>query len=154
MPDVLETEDAGGLEDDASEPRPPAGHAASAAPRVGPHIWWFGLVTVGLVAAGMTLFVYKRGLPAELTAIPHLDKALHFGVAGSLAFFLDGVLRRRALRVGTGSIPMAAVLLLVPAAIEEFLQRYSPHRSSSLADFAADVAGVAFFIWLSRRLER
>ncbi|MBX3197178.1 MAG: VanZ family protein [Labilithrix sp.] len=136
MPDVLGTEDAGGL----------------ARPRIGLAVWWFGLGATALVAASLTLIVYREGLPERFVAIPQLDKALHFGMAGSLAFFLDGVLRRRALRIGRRSVPLAAVLLLVPAAIEEFLQRYSVHRSSSLADFAADVAGVALFIWLSRRI--
>lgn len=141
MPDALGTDDAGGL-------------AEGAPPRVGPVVWWFGLGATSFVAACSTWIVYREGLPERFAAIPELDKALHLGMAGALAFFLDGVLRRRALRVGRSSVPLAAVLLLVPAGIEEFFQRYSVHRSSSLGDFAADVAGVAIFIWLSRRIGR
>ena len=71
-----------------------------------------------------------------------------------VSFFLDGALRRRMIRIAGLAVPLAAVLFLVPAGIEEFLQRYSIHRSSSLGDFAADVAGVAVFVWLSRRVGR
>ena len=79
---------------------------------------------------------------------------LRFGLGGALAFALDGVLRRRMLRIGPIAAPLAAILVLVPAGIEEFLQRYSINRTSSFGDFAADVVGVSFFVWLSRRLGR
>ena len=123
-------------------------------PRIGAGPWWLGLGATSLFAAVMTLIVYSEGLPAPFTAVPHFDKALHFGISGMLSFFLDGVLRRRMVRVAGIAVPLAAVLFLVPTAIEEFLQRYSIHRTSSLGDFAADVAGVACFLWLSRRIGR
>lgn len=105
-----------------------------------------------LIAASLSLVSYAEGLPFD--RVPHLDKAVHFGLGGALAFFLDGVLRRRMLRIGPTAVPLAAALVLVPAGIEEFLQRYSINRTSSFGDFAADVAGVAFFVWLSRRVSR
>ena len=123
-------------------------------PRIGAALWWLGLGATTLFAAALTLIVDDEGLPAAFATVPQLDKALHFGIAGMLTFFLDGVLRRRMIRVAGIAVPLAAVLFLVPAGIEEFLQRYSIHRSSSLGDFAADVAGVAFFVWLSRRVGR
>lgn len=126
--------------------------ATSAPPRIGPVVWWLGLGTSVLVAASLSLVSYAEGLPFD--QLPQLDKAVHFGMGGALAFFLDGVLRRRMLRVGRLALPLAAVLILLPAGIEEFLQRYSIYRTSSFGDFAADVAGVAFFIWLSRRIGR
>lgn len=121
-------------------------------PRVKPAVWWLGLVGSGIVAASLSLVSYAVGLPFD--ELPHLDKVVHFGLSGALAFFLDGVLRRRTLRVGPLALPLAAALVIVPAGIDEYLQRYFIQRSSSLADFAADVAGVAFFVWLSRRVER
>jgi hypothetical protein len=126
--------------------------APDVAPRIGPAIWWFGLLGSGLVAAVLSLVSYSEGLPFD--RVPHLDKVVHFGLGGALAFFLDGVLRRRMLRVGPIAAPLAALLVLLPAGIEEFLQRYSINRTSSWADFAADVAGVSFFVWLSRRVSR
>lgn len=116
--------------------------------------WWLGLGATSLFAAVLTLIVYEEGLPAPFTAVPQADKALHFGLSGMLTFFLDGVLRRRMVRVAGIAVPLAAVLFLVPAGLEEFLQRYSVHRSSSFGDFAADVAGVTIFLWLSRRVGR
>lgn len=96
---------------------------------------------------------YTNGFPYWFDYIPHLDKMLHFTGYGAVAFFLDSVLRRRTLRLGSVHVPLSAVLLLVPAAIEEYVQRYFEHRSSSIFDFGADVAGVVVFIWLSRRFD-
>jgi len=121
-------------------------------PRIGRAVWWFGLAGSAIVAAVLSLVSYTEGLPFD--QLPHLDKVVHFGLGGTLAFFLDGALRRRMLRIGPVAAPVAAILVLLPAGIEEFLQRYSIHRSSSLGDFAADVAGVSFFVWLSRRVSR
>ncbi|HVH44061.1 MAG TPA: VanZ family protein [Labilithrix sp.] len=132
----------------------PDAETAPGKPRIGPTIWWLGLAASGLVAATLSLDAYVEGLPPVFEEIPHLDKTLHFALAGVLTFFLDGVLRRRMIRLGPVSVPLAAVLFLVPAAIEEFLQRFSVNRSSSVGDFAADAAGVAFFVWLSRRVGR
>ena len=128
------------------------GDAPALSPRIGPAVWWFGLLGSGLVAAVLSLVSYSEGLPFD--QVPHLDKAVHFGLGGALAFFLDGVLRRRMVRVGPLAAPLAALMVLVPAGIEEFLQRYAINRTSSLGDFSADVAGVTVFVWLSRRVSR
>ena len=119
-------------------------------PRIGPVVWWLGLAATALVALALSLVAYSKGL--TFFGIPQGDKAVHIGIGGALAFFLDGVLRRRTIALGALRVPVAALLILVPAAIEEFLQRYSPNRSSSIADYLADVAGVAFGVWLSRRV--
>lgn len=135
--------------------RPDAGGADPPRPRaerIGRPVWWLGLVTSVLVAGGLSIEAYSAGLSLLFDRVPQSDKAFHFGVGGALAFFLDGVLRRRMLRVGSVALPAAAVLLLVPAGIEEYLQRYSINRTPSFADFAADVLGVTFFVWLSRRV--
>ena len=130
------------------------GALAKSGPRIGRKVWWLGLGTSVLTAAALSMNAYAVGLPPIFEEIDNLDKALHFSLAGVLAFFLDGVLQRHMIRVAAIALPLSAVLLLVPAGIEEFLQRYSVNRSSSFGDFFADVAGVAVFIWLSRRLDR
>lgn len=118
---------------------------------VHPWKWWAGFVAVGVFAVFMTRLAYREELPAVL-GVRGVDKLAHFGTAGALAFFLDGALRRRRLPIGGGlGVPLAAAVLLVPIGIEEFLQRYATFRTSSLGDFAADVAGVIVFITLSRR---
>jgi hypothetical protein len=120
--------------------------------RIGPLVWWLGLGTTCLVTLAVSLVAYREGL--AYFGIPQADKAVHISIGGALAFFLDGVLRRRTVDVGRLRIPVAALLILVPAAIEEFLQRYSPNRESSFADYAADLVGVALGVWLSRRVDR
>jgi VanZ family protein len=68
-----------------------------------------------------------------------------------LAFFLDGAL---ALKPLTGSVRLAPVLVLACAGIEEYAQRFSPRRTSSWSDFAADAVGVALFSWMAGRVYR
>jgi hypothetical protein len=117
-------------------------------------VWWLGLAATVLVAVVGSAIAYLEGLPAFVQGVPHLDKACHFGVLGAIAFFLDPITRRRSIRVGQAiHLPVAAILILVPAGVEEYLQRFSANRSSSLGDFIADASGVVFFIWLSRRVD-
>ena len=114
--------------------------------------WWTGLLLVSALAAYLSSRAYAEGLPELFRIVPHFDKVVHFTIAGLLAFFLDGALRRRTLFAGSRvAVPLAAVAILAPAAVEEYLQRYSTRRTSSLWDFAADLAGVVVFVTLSRR---
>lgn len=116
-----------------------------------PWRWWLGFFLVVGVAAYLTWLAYAGGLP-ELFDRPYVDKLAHFAVAGLLAFFLDGALRRRPLSVaGRAVVPLSAACVLAPVGIEEYLQRFGELRNSSLMDFAADVAGVVVLIPLSRR---
>jgi hypothetical protein len=113
--------------------------------------WWTGFGFVVAVGLGMSCVAYTDGLPAMFNG-RGIDKAVHFTLAGLLAFFLDGALRRRTLFAERGiPIPVAAIAVLLPAAIEEYFQRYSELRTSSVWDFAADLAGVFVFTRLSRR---
>lgn len=117
-----------------------------------PSKWWSGFVAVATFATFMTGLAYFEELPAVF-GVTGFDKAAHFGTAGLLAFFLDGALRRRTLSIGGRvAVPLAGAIVLVPAGLEEFIQRYATYRTSSILDFAADVAGVVVLIPLSRRL--
>ncbi len=114
--------------------------------------WWTGFGVILSIAACLSMLAYGEKLPAMLNLVPQFDKAMHFTVAGLLAFFLDGALRRRALfEASRFSAPVAAVVILLPAALEEYAQRFTSTRASSLWDFAADLAGVVVLIPLSRR---
>lgn len=75
---------------------------------------------------------YSGGLPG-FAARHGVDKVLHATAAGTLTFFLARVLAGRAW--------LAAALVLVPLAIDEYMQRYSPLRSSDWGDLAADAVG-------------
>ena len=114
--------------------------------------WWTGLAVVTAAALWLTQRAYLHGLPVFLNTIWQSDKALHFVIAGLLAFFLDGALgRRAAFVIARRAVPLAAVLVLVPTAIEECLQALSALRTASFWDYAGDVVGVLVFIPLSRR---
>lgn len=115
--------------------------------------WWTGVVLIFGGAACLTLLAYREGLPDFIQRVPQSDKIVHFGIGGLLAFFLDGALRRRnAFTIAGVAIPLAALTVLVPAGLEEYLQRYSVHRTSSIWDFFADLLGVVVVLALSRRV--
>ncbi len=116
--------------------------------------WWVGFALAVAIALALSAAAYTERLPAAINAVDQSDKAIHFLVAGLLAFFLDGALARRDIPLAGARLPLGATLVLTPAAIEEFLQRFSTTRESNVWDFAADVAGVALFTWCSRRLGR
>ena len=107
--------------------------------------WWAGFVVVSAVALYLTFRAYQEGLPSVFRH-DGVDKVVHFWIAGLLALFMNGGLGRR---VVFGRVPLAAVLVLVPTGLEEIAQGFSVHRTSSIWDYAADVAGVFVFLWLS-----
>lgn len=121
-------------------------------PRPPRWIWWAGFVAFGALALGLTALAYREMLPGIVRS--H-DKGAHFLLAGALVFFLDGVLRRRALPLGRrAALSVAWIAVLVPAGIEEYLQRYATFRTSELGDYLADVAGATVCLWLSRLVDR
>jgi VanZ family protein len=117
--------------------------------------WWIALAVVVAAAGCLTVLAYREGLPEIFQRIPQFDKVVHFSVGGLLAVFLDGALRQRtAFTIAGVAVPLAALVVLVPAGIEEYLQRYSVHRTSSIWDFVADLLGVVVLLSVSRRVRR
>jgi hypothetical protein len=110
--------------------------------------WWTGFAITAALAVGLTVLAYREELPSSFVT-GYRDKIWHFSLSGLLTFFLDGALRRRGIGPG-GRIPLAPLLILLPAGLEEYLQRYATFRTSSFGDLAADAAGVVVFLWLSR----
>jgi VanZ family protein len=53
-------------------------------------------------------------------------------------------------RMGRWSIPLALLLPLLMASLEEVAQHWSPVRSADLGDWLSDLTGMLFFWWLSR----
>lgn len=112
------------------------------------------------LALVVTLMAYLDYLPQHLLAWPNADKALHFLLFGLIAFWLNLWLRGRMLRVGgrlMGKHALLPVAVLVPFLLalgEESMQAFSPLRTASTADLAADLAGLTFFWGLSTMLLR
>ena len=110
-----------------------------------------GLAAHVTLVVAISIGAYTGLLPVHVPQIPNLDKLGHALLIGGIGFFLDGALDHRKL---WGTPSLAAVAVLTVAGVEEYLQRFSPRRSSDIMDFAADVVGVCFFVWLSRRVDR
>lgn len=100
----------------------------------------------------ISIGAYTGALPTSLPDFPGFDKLGHAILIGGLAFFLDGALGQRRLVAGLPFPRLGPAVIVVAAGIEEYLQRLSPRRSSDVWDFVADVVGVCFFAWLSRRV--
>ncbi len=105
------------------------------------------------LAVLVTLMAYLDYLPRHLLAWPNADKVLHFLLFGLIAFWLNLWLRGRMLRVGGYALaPIAVLIPFVLAVSEEMVQAFSPLRTTSVADLAADLAGLIFFWGLSTLL--
>ena len=104
-----------------------------------------------LLVVAISIAAYAGLLPRWIGAIPHFDQVCHFILFGLIAFFLDGALRGRGVLRAHWFPPLAAVIVLGVAGVDEIAQRLSTRRTSDWADFAADVAGVCALVWLSRR---
>ena len=110
------------------------------------------LARAAFVLAAAAVAVGSLTPAAEMPAIEVSDKVQHFGAYAGLAFL--AVLAWPQARLMTG--PVMSVILAGPAI--ELLQLLVPGRSASLADAAADLAGVAvgwvLASWLQRRFPR
>ena len=104
------------------------------------------------VVAVVTQIAYLDILPLRLLAWPMADKVLHFILFGLVVFWLSLWLEGRMVRWGRWFIPLALLLPLLIASLEEIAQYWSPLRTASLKDWLSDLAGMLFFWWLSRQV--
>jgi undecaprenyl-diphosphatase len=94
---------------------------------------------------------YLDILPFHLLRWPLADKVFHFLLFGAVVFWLNLWLKGRKLQLGRGFIPLAILLPLTIAIVEEAAQLLSPLRTADLTDLTSDLAGMFFFWWLSLR---
>jgi VanZ family protein len=71
---------------------------------------------------------------------------------GLVVFWLSLWLEGRVVQLGRWLIPLALLVPLTIASLEEVAQAWSPQRTASLEDWLCDLAGMLFFWWLSRRM--
>jgi undecaprenyl-diphosphatase len=128
----------------------PSGQRGPAARR---WLLWPQLAVVVVV----TQMAYLNLLPRKLLTTPGVDKGLHFSLFGLAAFWLHHWLAAGRLARVWPSRAIVALAVALPfslAAIEEYLQRLSPLRSSDLTDLASDLGGMLVFAALSAALLR
>lgn len=113
------------MSQDTGEPRPP----------FAPFLAALGLVAVGSCAA-------YAGLMPSFVGEVGLDKVLHAGMGFTLTLLLARALGGRRW--------LAAVLVFLPVAADEYLQRFSSARTSDWNDLLADVVGIAVAVGLTR----
>jgi VanZ family protein len=95
------------------------------------------LWTVGVLAVAVTsLLPESNGFVKACEDLPFTDKALHFSAYAGLAFLAGVAYRGKQLTT-------ALVFLVLMGLALEFGQKMSPGRSTDVADFAANSAGVA-----------
>lgn len=116
---------------------------------------WFrialGVYSIFLSTIGTLAYIGR--LPGILVIVPHHDTLGHVVLIGTFSLLLDGSLSFRPLPVlNWWPVGLGPVLVLVAAGAEELLQALSANRSSTLSDFAADLAGIFFFALLARIL--
>lgn len=103
------------------------------------------------LATLVTQMAYLGILPFYLLQWPYADKVFHFLLFGAISFWLNLWFRGRKMRLLKWSIPLAILLPLAIASLEEVAQSFSPLRTADITDFASDLAGMLFFWWLSNK---
>jgi VanZ family protein len=98
-----------------------------------------------LVVVALSVAAYSGRIPSFVTG-HGIDKVLHATMGATLTFLLARLFRGRAV--------LAALLVLAPLAADEYLQRFSPMRSSDWGDLAADVMGALLAVAIHRALSR
>ncbi|WP_405131600.1 VanZ family protein [Paenibacillus sp. FSL H8-0317] len=87
-------------------------------------------------------------------------KSAHLFVYAVLAMLVYGGLRYRRIRIMTCIVVALAVVLII-ASIDEYIQQFSPNRTSSIRDVGLDLlggcCGIAVYAWLlsiTRRIRK
>lgn len=100
----------------------------------------------------VTQMAYMGLLPLAVLRWPLADKVLHFVLFGAVVFWLNLWLNGRTVKWGWLIIPVAILLPLSLALLEEGLQHFSPLRTADPFDLASDVAGMLFFWGISLKV--
>ncbi len=112
---------------------------------------WLLWPQIGFVIV-MTQMAYLDILPKSLLAWPNSDKVIHGLFFGAVVFWLTMWWPERWIQVGRWRVPLAIVVPISLAMVEEIVQAYSPLRTGDLLDLSADLVGMVTFWWLSRRV--
>ncbi|MEM7535250.1 MAG: phosphatase PAP2 family protein [Chloroflexota bacterium] len=100
----------------------------------------------------VTQMAYMDILPLHLLRWPYADKVMHFLLFGLIVFWLNLWLNGRTVKLFNIALPIAVIVPLTLATIEEGFQHFSPYRTLDMLDLLCDVTGMLFFWWLSAKL--
>lgn len=116
--------------------------------------WQAGLLAqTALIGVALQLG-YRQRAPVDLIHIANADKGLHAVLIGAIAFWANLVLEGRAWRIWRVAVPMAIVVPLALAAVEEWAQGLTPWRHRDELDLLADAIGLGLFWSLSELVRR
>ena len=116
--------------------------------------WQAGLLAqTAVISAGLQLG-YRQRAPVDLIHIANADKGLHALLIGAIAFWANLVLEGRAWRVGRVAVPVAIIVPLALASVEEWAQGLTSWRHRDGFDLLADAIGLGLFWSLSELVRR
>lgn len=99
----------------------------------------------------VTEMAYLNLIPRVLQTLPYFDKSMHLLGFGAVTFWLN-LWWAPHLSPRSQIAPLAILLPLAFAIVEESLQSLSPYRTFDLWDLASDLVGIVFFGWVSQQL--
>jgi hypothetical protein len=111
--------------------------------------WRTGFWSVLAACVVASCLAYAGVMRLAVPGVPHVDFVGHLVFMALLSFFADGLLGHRAV---LGPVRWGPLLVLLAAATDEVLQRYSANRSSTWSDFVADLIGVTLTTLLASRI--
>lgn len=124
----------------------------TAPPGSKPFIWPWFLWPQLAIAFLATLMAYLGILPTHLLRWPYADKVIHFVLFGALAFWLNLWLRGRTIQIRDWAVPVALLILIAAAIVEESLQGLSSLRTLGWGDLLSNILGLVVFWWLSQQV--
>src|SRR5690349_10965479 len=111
-------------------------------------VWQFVLVIYVIILGLISAAAYTGRLHvAAIVGRSQADKLIHFVLLGGASFLArraSGDARMRLLNLPLGCFIVGAI-----ATTDEFAQAFSPLRTFSLGDMAANLSGVVVFGWLA-----
>jgi VanZ family protein len=83
-----------------------------------------------------------RPLGTLVNSVPTLDKFLHFLMYGGMALLANAALTRRPRWSLIGAIATGSIIVIIVSTIEEYSNSFTPCRTWSLSDLAANYLGI------------
>ncbi|MBK9266601.1 MAG: hypothetical protein IPM54_43295 [Polyangiaceae bacterium] len=110
--------------------------------------WQFVLVIYVIMLGVISALAYTKHLHVSaLVGRSHADKLIHFVLLGGASFLARHATADARMRFL--SLPIGPFVVGTIATIDECAQGFSPSRTFSLGDLAANIGGVVVFGWLA-----